>query len=171
MSDELEQIRRARMQELRAQSGANAQNAGSPAPGGAQGGTRPGQDAEQEMRTSLMSQILEASARERLSRVEMVRPERARQVEELLIRMAQSNQLRGRVSEPQLVQLLDQISAQEDRSRAKIVYNRRDSDDDDDFGINSNYTSGGSGANSRAGSNAPNSANNHNDDDDDDFFD
>lgn len=133
------------MEELRAQ--------GNKPAGGAGGGAQNNEDGQQEMRTSLMSQILEGPARERLSRVEMVRPERARQVEELLIRMAQSNQLRGKVSEPQLVQLLDQISAQEDKSRAKIVYNRRDSDDDSDLDASTQKPQ-------------PNA-----DDDDDDFFD
>lgn len=149
MSDDLEQIRRARMEELRAQG--NKPTAGPGAGGGSNN-----DDAQQDMRTSLMSQILEGAARERLSRVEMVRPERARQVEELLIRMAQSNQLRGKVSEPQLVQLLDQISAQEDRSRAKIVYNRRDSDDEFDLDASTQKEQ-------------PNAHNEE--EDDDDFFD
>ena len=37
-------------------------------------------------------------------------PDRARQIEALLVRMVQTGQLRGRVSEQQLIELLDQVS-------------------------------------------------------------
>lgn len=37
-------------------------------------------------------------------------PERAQQIEAILLRMVQAGQLRGRVSEEQLIGLLDQVS-------------------------------------------------------------
>lgn len=45
-----------------------------------------------------------------VSRIALVSPERSKQIETILIRMAQSGQLRGRVSEAQLIDLLDQAS-------------------------------------------------------------
>lgn len=44
-----------------------------------------------------------------MNRIALVRPERARGVEDLLARMAQGGQLRGRVSEDQLIGVLDQV--------------------------------------------------------------
>lgn len=47
--------------------------------------------------------------------------------------MARSGQIQQKVSEEQLVQLLDQISQQESKStQPKIVYTKRRSDDEDD---------------------------------------
>lgn len=45
-----------------------------------------------------MAQILSPEARERLARIRIVKEEKARGVEEMLIRMAQSGQIRGKVS-------------------------------------------------------------------------
>lgn len=44
-----------------------------------------------------------------VARIALVSSDRARQVEALLLRMAQTGQLRGRVSEEQLIELLDQV--------------------------------------------------------------
>jgi DNA-binding TFAR19-related protein (PDSD5 family) len=41
-----------------------------------------------------------------------VSPERAKQIEAILVRMAQSGQLRGRVTEEQLIGFLDQVRRQ-----------------------------------------------------------
>lgn len=52
----------------------------------------------------------------------MVKADKARAVEDLLIRLAQSNQLRGKVSEQQLIDLLGKINQQEpSASQTKIV--------------------------------------------------
>ncbi|KAK4053495.1 hypothetical protein OIV83_001662 [Microbotryomycetes sp. JL201] len=100
------------------------------------------QQAAEEQRRAVISQILDPEARERLSRIALVRPERARGIEDLLVRMAQSGQLRGRVSEEQLIGVLDQIEAGEKKQRGgadsgagKIIFNRRKGldDSDDDF--------------------------------------
>lgn len=45
-----------------------------------------------------------------MSRIALVRPERAKGIEQLLMRMAQGGQLRGKVSEDQLIGVLDQVS-------------------------------------------------------------
>lgn len=44
-----------------------------------------------------------------VSRIALVSPERAKQIEAILFRMAQSGQLRGRVTETQLIGLLEQV--------------------------------------------------------------
>lgn len=51
----------------------------------------------------------------------------------MLIRMAQTGQIRKKVEEEELVSLLDQISKQDAKANeSKIIYNRRELDDDDD---------------------------------------
>ena len=44
-----------------------------------------------------------------VARIALVSPDRAKQIEAILLRMVQSGQLRGRVSEEQLIGLLDQV--------------------------------------------------------------
>lgn len=45
-----------------------------------------------------------------VARIALVSPERAQQIEAILLRMVQAGQLRGRVSEEQLIGLLDQVN-------------------------------------------------------------
>ena len=52
----------------------------------------------------------------------MVKADKARAVEDLLIRMAQTGQLRGKVSESQLIEILEQINQQQ-KPETKIVVN------------------------------------------------
>ncbi len=49
------------------------------------------------MRRAMLAQILSAEARERLARIRIVKEEKANGIEEMLIRMAQSGQIRGKV--------------------------------------------------------------------------
>ncbi|KAI9593918.1 PDCD5-related protein [Syncephalis fuscata] len=136
--NELQAIRARRLAELQAQRGAGS--ASGSQPGGFTGGSN---DAEgddeakrsqaEEMRRTMLSQILNNEARERLARIAMVKPDKARAMEDLLIRMARGGQLRGQITEKQLVELLENIN-QQAPTQSKIVYNRRrevDSDEDD----------------------------------------
>jgi programmed cell death protein 5 len=68
-----------------------------------------------------MAQILAPEARERLARISIVKPDRARAVEDLLIRLARSGQIRQRVTEKELVQFLDSTSANDEQKKDKIV--------------------------------------------------
>ncbi|KAG5646692.1 hypothetical protein DXG03_002682 [Asterophora parasitica] len=129
-----------------------------------QGGQRDAGDAEakraqeEQMRRDLMTTVLDAAARERrmsakfsayaptdampgtldaVSRIALVSPERSKQIEGILLRMAQSGQLRGKVTENQLIELLEQMEEVQGKATAKkstIVYQRR-KDVDDDFDI------------------------------------
>ncbi|KAJ7460993.1 PDCD5-related protein [Mycena galericulata] len=92
---------------------------------------------EEQMRRDVMATVLDTAARERLSRIALVSPERSKQIEGILMRMVQSGQLRGRVSEDQLIDLLEQMEEAQGKTTAKkstIVFQRRkDPDDDFDF--------------------------------------
>ncbi|EIM90284.1 DNA-binding TFAR19-like protein [Stereum hirsutum FP-91666 SS1] len=129
---ELAALRAARLNQL--------QQSGGPAGGaGGQGGEEEAanRQREEQMRGDLLATVLEPAARERLSRISLVSPERSRQIEGILLRMAQSGQLRGRVSENQLIDLLEQAEEAQSKTAAKgtIKFQRRELDDDDDFDI------------------------------------
>lgn len=120
MDDELQAIRAARLAELQ-KSGAAPLNASSPAADLA----------------PVLARLLEPDARERLSRVRIVRPERAAQVEQYIVRLHQMGGLTLKLSEKDVVLILDGISRDQNQSGPKIVYNRKqtsvDLDLDDDY--------------------------------------
>jgi len=93
---------------------------------------------EEETRRNLIAvTVLDSAARERLSRIALVSPDRSKHIEGVLSRMAQSGQIRGKVTESQLIELLEQMEEAQGRSTTKkstIVYQRR-RDLDDDFDI------------------------------------
>jgi len=94
--------------------------------------------AQETMKRDMLATVLDPAARERLSRIALVSPSRSAQIEGILLRMAQSGQLKGRVSEEQLIGLLEQADGVQGKASAKkkggIVYQRRkDFDDDDDW--------------------------------------
>ncbi|KAJ6789484.1 hypothetical protein PWT90_00285 [Aphanocladium album] len=132
---ELEQIRKARLEQLKSQGGGGGG-------GGRQGGG--GQDQEQkrqqvtpaqqnDARASILNQILHPEAADRLGRIRLVKEERATEIENRLIALAQSGQLRQKVTEEQLKELLSAVA--EKKEEEKIVVSRRKAwdDDDDDF--------------------------------------
>ncbi|KAF9456452.1 PDCD5-related protein [Collybia nuda] len=89
---------------------------------------------EEQMKRDLMATVLDTAARERLSRIALVSPNRSKQIEGILVKMVQSGQLRGRVTENQLIELLEQMEEAQGKSatrKSNIVYQRRKDLDDD----------------------------------------
>ncbi|KAJ2664674.1 hypothetical protein IWW48_000619 [Coemansia sp. RSA 1200] len=85
----------------------------------------------EEERQTLLAQILEPDARERLGRIALVKGELARGVEDMLIRMARMNQIRKKVTEDELKDMLEDISTK-NRQETKIIVSRKEFDDSDD---------------------------------------
>ncbi|KAI9306762.1 PDCD5-related protein [Cunninghamella echinulata] len=141
--EELNAIRAKRLAELQGQNKggfSGAPTTGLPTSGGSPSSKDDDEKKGQmeEMRRTMLFQILDNSARERLARIQMVKAEKARAVEDLLIRMAQTNQLRNKVTESQLIDLLEQINQQEpSASQTRVVFERRrfDDDSDDDYDL------------------------------------
>ncbi|MFS7905484.1 putative PDCD5-like superfamily protein [Helianthus anomalus] len=104
---ELEPIRQRRMQELMAQRGGGSQQ--TPEQPKAQEEAKSEADERRQM---MLSQILSSQARERLSSIALVKPEKARGVEDVILRAAQMGQIVGKVSEEKLISLLEQIHTQ-----------------------------------------------------------
>lgn len=60
-----------------------------------------------------------------------MRPDRAEQVEQYLIKMASSGALNRKVGEKDIVEILDSLSRDE-KKQTKIVFERRGAEDDDE---------------------------------------
>ncbi|XP_024296082.1 programmed cell death protein 5 isoform X1 [Oncorhynchus tshawytscha] len=133
--DELEAIRRQRMAELQSKHGSLSWNQMSPVDSSNdQQGQQEAKQKETEMRNSILAQVLDQSARARLSNLALVKPEKAKAVENYLIQMARMGQLGGKISETGLIDILEKVSQQTEK-KTTVKFNRRkvmDSDEDDD---------------------------------------
>ncbi|KAI9716095.1 MAG: hypothetical protein M1812_005522 [Candelaria pacifica] len=127
MSDaDLEQIRKARLAQLQQQGGGGA--------GAGEGGQEEQrQQKEAEARQSILVQILLPDAADRLGRIRLVKASRATEIEDRLIMLARSGQLRQKVTEEQLKELLNAVA--ETQEEEKIIVSRRKPgwDDQDDL--------------------------------------
>ncbi|KAK3310762.1 PDCD5-related protein [Chaetomium strumarium] len=121
---ELEQIRKARLEQLKAQGGAKSSSSGSNQDQAQR------QQQEAEARKSVLNQILEPEAADRLGRIRLVKEQRATDIENRLIMLAQTGQLRQKVTEEQLKELLNAVA--DNKEEEKIVVSRRKGWEDDD---------------------------------------
>ncbi|CAL9216726.1 unnamed protein product [Arabidopsis halleri] len=125
---ELEAIRQRRMQELMARQGMGKQgNQQNPEQEKQQEDARREADERRQM---MLSQVLSSQARERIARIALVKPEKARGVEDVILRAAQMGQIVEKVSEERLITLLEQINSQTTK-QTKVTYQRRRGVDDD----------------------------------------
>mmetsp|Transcript_12132 Transcript_12132/g.21631 ORF Transcript_12132/g.21631 Transcript_12132/m.21631 type:complete len:129 (-) Transcript_12132:88-474(-) len=89
---------------------------------------------EQEMKDEMLTRICTPGALDRIKRVALVKPEFAQMVEQRLLQAARSGQLKARVEEEQVKDLLEQASAAQ--AEKKVTIQRKtyfdDSDDDND---------------------------------------
>ncbi|KAK6434073.1 hypothetical protein LTR95_009748 [Oleoguttula sp. CCFEE 5521] len=121
---DLEAIRAARRQQLQEQGG------GSGRQGDQEDEKR---QQEQQVRSSILAQILTPAASDRINRIRLVKASRAEDVETRLITLARSGQLRQKVDEEQLKQILEAVSeAQEEREKV-VVHRRKGGWDEDDL--------------------------------------
>jgi len=131
MSDaDLEEIRRARLAQLQQQQGGSGGGGASSGGGGDQK-----QRQEAEARASILAQILLPEAADRLGRIRLVKESRATDIENRLITLARSGQLRSKVTEEQLKDLLGAVA---ENSREKeggdiVISRRKGGWDDDDY--------------------------------------
>ena len=126
----VDQIRAARLAQLKQQGGSQSNE------GGSTGGEDDQRKQQEEQRASILNQILEPDAADRLGRIRMVKESRATEVENRLIMLARSGQLRAKVNEDQLKQLLASLTEHEEQTgktlqSAKVVRRTTAWDDDD----------------------------------------
>lgn len=121
--DDLQKIRQARLQELQGQQA------------GAAGAADQKREQEDEARKSILSQICTPEAVDRLGRIAMVKAERARDIERRLVMLAQTNQLKQRVTEEELISLIGMIDEKQKEEQKVVISRRKTSIDDDDDDI------------------------------------
>uniref|UniRef100_A0A8C8SZE1 Programmed cell death protein 5 n=1 Tax=Pelusios castaneus TaxID=367368 RepID=A0A8C8SZE1_9SAUR len=122
--EELEALCKQRLAELQAKHG---DHSGDPT-------QEEAKQREAEMRNGILAQILDQADHARLSNLALVKPEKAKAVENYLIQVARFGQLGGKVSERGLIEILEKVSQQREKkttvkfSRGKVL----DSDEEDD---------------------------------------
>ncbi|KAJ5072390.1 programmed cell death protein [Anaeramoeba ignava] len=88
------------------------------------------QAAMEEQRKAILSQILSTEARERLSRIALVRPEHARQIENFILQSG----IRQQISEQQLIDFVEEFTKQTKKETTVKIQRKHWSDDsDEDF--------------------------------------
>lgn len=141
----MQAIRAARLQEMQRNSqggGGSTRSNGGPA-GGADAAASGVNDA-------ILDRILDLEAKQRLNRVRMVKPDRVLGVENYLVRLYQGGGIRSKLTEADIVDILDKIAQEERRNTTtRIKFERRE------------YTDGALGGNGA----------NDGSDSEDDFFD
>merc|ERR1719273_2125355 len=74
------------------------------------------------MKNSILNQVLTQEARARLNTLRVAKPEKGQKIEAMLIQMAQTGQLGGRIGEDDLIGLLEKISGT--TSKPKVNFDR-----------------------------------------------
>eukprot|EP01028_Stygiella_incarcerata_P006607 TRINITY_DN26_c0_g5_i1.p2 TRINITY_DN26_c0_g5~~TRINITY_DN26_c0_g5_i1.p2 ORF type:complete len:110 (+),score=36.71 TRINITY_DN26_c0_g5_i1:213-542(+) len=90
---------------------------------------------QEEARHAFLSQVLSTEAVERLQRIHLVKPEKARSIEDIIIKNVQSGNLKPPVSDSRVVDVIDRINETTER-KTRVRIERRhtlDSDSDEDF--------------------------------------
>lgn len=121
---EMAMIRQRRMQELMGQGGAGVSEEQAQQ-------QEEAQRAAEDQRRNMLHAVLAPEARERLARIALVKPEKARSVENMILTAAQRGALSEKVSEERLVSMLSQISEKESKPKVTIQRRRPMFDDDD----------------------------------------
>ncbi|XP_013190772.1 programmed cell death protein 5 [Amyelois transitella] len=126
---DLEKIRQQRLAQLQAQHGG-----GDPNQAKAQ---EERMQAMEEAKHSILAQALDQNARARLNTIKISKPEKAAMVENMICRMAQMGQVRNKISEQELIQILESVNQQMPKTTSSVKFDRRraaiDSDDDDNI--------------------------------------
>ncbi|PSN43896.1 Programmed cell death protein 5 [Blattella germanica] len=90
---------------------------------------------QDEMKNTILTQVLTQSARARLNTLMIGKPEKGQLVENMLLQMARTGQIMGKLGESELINILEKVSEQMQRSTT-VKFDRRRAaldDSDDDF--------------------------------------
>jgi programmed cell death protein 5 len=75
----------------------------------------------EQMKRTLLQNVLDKAARERMNRVRMVKPELASQIELYLIQLYEAGKLKAQMSDAQLKEILEMLSAGPAKQGFKIL--------------------------------------------------
>ncbi|RZC39796.1 programmed cell death protein 5 [Asbolus verrucosus] len=126
---DLEELRRQRLAQLQSQYKGEGENQN------AQKLKEEQARAQEDAKNSILSQILDQSARARLNTLMLGKPEKGKMVENMLIRMAQTGQICSKIGETELITLLENVNAQTQHKPSSVKFDRRRAalDSDEDF--------------------------------------
>ena len=90
----------------------------------------------EEQRQANLDKVLSTESKERLGRIRLVKPQKARMVEDLILQMAAQRQLGGPIEDAQLLELLNKVADSEAKTEITIKHRGKYDDawDDDDEG-------------------------------------
>jgi len=89
--------------------------------------------AEEEARKGMLDSLLTPEAKERLANLKLVKADKVRQLENMMMSMAQQGRLRPPVTDNQLKEMLGQITGGSEKgSGGSITYDRRRYADEDE---------------------------------------
>ena len=83
----------------------------------------------------MMQQILSDEARKRLGNIAAVKPDRAEALESIIIQNAQRGTFQGKVTEAQMIGLLEQMTEVDNEERITVKRNKHAFDSDDDIDL------------------------------------
>lgn len=73
----------------------------------------------------MLHAVMQPEARARLARIALVKPDKARNIENMLLNAARRGQITEKVSEERLIGMLEQMSEAEGSSKPKVTIQRR----------------------------------------------
>ncbi|XP_054720281.1 programmed cell death protein 5-like [Uloborus diversus] len=124
--EELQILRAKRLAELQGQ-----HNPGAP---GNQAAAEEQKAKEEEFRNTILTQVLSKEARSRLSTISIAKPENGKMLENMIINMARTGQIRSQLDDKEFVHLLEEVNRQIKHNTPTVKFDRRraavDSDDD-----------------------------------------
>ncbi len=68
----------------------------------------------------------------------LVKPEKAKQLEDIIIQNATNGRITTKLDEPAIINYMEQLSELEKKNEIKVTFKRKICDDDDDLGIDEN---------------------------------
>merc|ERR1711993_102581 len=129
---ELEALRAKRMAEMQAKAGVGGPGKMGGDPGSQAQAQQDKQAQVEDMKNSILSQVLTQEARARLNTLSLAKPEKGQQGQAAIIQMAQTGQLGGKLSEEELIGLLERFAGSTQKSTVKFDRRRNALDSDSD---------------------------------------
>jgi len=93
------------------------------------------QEQAEQMRGELLQKVLAPDALERLNRIKLVKSDKARQLEDMVLNMAGQNQIQAQITDSYLKQMLEGISDGGETKTTGVSFDRRRFGDDDDSDV------------------------------------
>ena len=92
-------------------------------------------EAREEQRKAIVRSVLEPEALERLNRIGLVKPDKQKRLEELILANVQRGAIKQKIDQGTFVNLLQQIEASEPKAKSSIQFKRRAFEDDSDIDL------------------------------------